>query len=423
MVKVVGPVAAAFALGACAALAAQFAYGKLAKKQSKPAASRGESASRGTDEMEQELQHEQLSRIRTFFGEDGYVHIKDAFVIVVGVGGVGSHAAHMLARSGVGRMRLIDFDNVTLSSLNRHAVATRADVGIPKVTAMKKHLMETVPQCQIEDLPVMFDAACADELLEGNPTYVLDCIDDVKTKCALLEAVTKKNLKVITAMGAGGKSDPTRLQIGTMPDAVRDPLATKMRYFLRKRGVNTDNITTVYSSEKTVAALLPLDPEQRDKPQEFGSVEHMRLRVIPVLGTMPALFGQSMAAYVLCDLAKRPFTPEGVGKLSREQRHKLYHKLQERERRTGNPLELEKDELDFVYQEVWRGRSSVSGVRQGGRERLYLARWRPERPLRPDNVVFITTKELETLDKEGVDGFPTEVVQRIDAKLAEYGEW
>ncbi|KAJ0406847.1 hypothetical protein P43SY_008869 [Pythium insidiosum] len=426
----------AFVLGAAAVLAAQ----RVAKDKcpkAKRTAKEEASTARGTAEMEDELLAEQLSRIRTFFGDEGYQHIKDAFVIVVGVGGVGSHAAHMLARSGVGRMRLIDFDNVTLSSLNRHAVATRADVGTPKVTALKKHLLETVPHCEIEDVAMMFEADSADELLAGNPTYVLDCIDDVKTKVALLAAVTKKGLKVITSMGAGGKADPTRLQIGSMPDAVRDPLATKMRYFLKKRGVNTEAITTIYSSERTVAQLLPLDPEQVDKPHEFGSVEHFRLRVIPVLGTMPAIFGQAMAAYVLCDLAKRLFVPEGVGKLSRDQRNKLYHKIQEREmRRSGRkadqgspdgehgcPLELEKDELDFIYQEIWRGRSAVSGVRQGGHERLYLARWRPERPLRPDNVVFITTKELNKLDKEGVDGFPADVVAKIDKHLASFGDW
>jgi hypothetical protein len=137
---------------------------------------------------------------------------------------------------------------------------------------------------------------------------------------------------------------------------------------------------------------------------------------------MPAIFGQAMAAYVLCDLAHKPFVPEGVGRLSRDQRHKLYHKLQERERATGQPLELDKDEVDFVFQEVWRGRSSISSARQGGRERLYLARWRPERPLRPDNVVFITTKELATLDAHGIAGFPDDVVARVDSHLRQYGD-
>lgn len=254
---------------------------------------------------------------------------------------------------------------------------------------------------------------------------MLDCIDDVTTKLALLEAVTVKNLKIVTATGAGGKADPTRLQIGSLKDAVRDPLATKMRYFLKKKGISTSDITTVYSSEKSVCKLLPLDPEQAAKPEEFGNVENFRIRVIPVLGTMPALFGQTMAAYVLCDLAGQKFTPEAIARLSRDQRNKLHQKLQQRERDHFNEgkIDLEKDEIEFIYQEIWRGRSAISGARQGGRERLYLSRWRKERPLQPDNVVFLTTKELSQMDAKGIEGFGEEAIARIDARLAEFGGW
>ncbi|KAF1794791.1 Nitrophenylphosphatase-like domain [Phytophthora cactorum] len=321
---------------------------------------------RGTDASAQELLEEQLSRISAFFGPEGFAKVKDAFVVVVGLGGVGSHAAHMLARSGVGKLRLVDFDNVTLSSLNRHAVATRGDVGLSKVAAMKRHLHEIVPDCEVEDMAVMFEADSADELLEGNPTYVLDCIDDVKTKSAY------------------------------------------------------------WRLEKSVCKLLPLDAEQAQNPEEFGNVENFRIRVIPVLGTMPALFGQSMAAYVLCDLAGKKINPEAVARLSRDQRNKLYQKLQQREHvlfHEGHKIELEKDEIEFVYQEIWRGRSSVSGTRNGGHDRLYLARWRTDRPLHPDNVVYLTTKELAILDKDGIEGFDPEIVARIDARLNQFGSW
>ncbi|RLN31569.1 hypothetical protein BBJ28_00009057 [Nothophytophthora sp. Chile5] len=425
-----GQLAAAFGVGVATALVAQLVYQTIGKKQQKGLQRRvvqnGPAASMGSDAMAQELLKEQLSRIDAFFGPEGFAAVKDAFVIVVGMGGVGSHAAHMLARSGVGKLRLIDFDNVTLSSLNRHAVATRADVGLSKVSAMKRHLLEIVPDCEIEDVAMMFEADSAEELLEGNPTYVLDCIDDVKTKLTLLETVTRKNLKVITATGAGAKADPTRLQIGSLKDAVRDPLATKIRYFLKKKGISSSEITTVFSSEKSVCKLLPLEGEQAEKPEEFGNVENFRIRVIPVLGTMPALFGQSMAAYVLCDLAGQKIAPEGVARLSRDQRNKLFQKLQQREHvlfKEGHKMNLEKDEVEFIYQEVWRGRSSVSGTRNGGHVRLYLARWRKELPLHPDNVVYLTTKELGTLDTQGVDGFGEEAVARIDARLKQFGHW
>ncbi|KAI9908284.1 hypothetical protein PsorP6_004407 [Peronosclerospora sorghi] len=441
MVRVDVTLAAAFSVGIAATLAAQYIYQAAHQHRNSRSLKSAITTLRGTDAVAQELLDEQLSRIASFFGPKGFEKVKNAFVVIVGLGGVGSHAAHMLARSGVGKLRLIDFDNVTLSSLNRHAVATRADVGLSKVTAMKCHLHEIVPDCEIEALRVMFEADNAQELLEGNPTYVLDCIDDVKTKCALLETVTRMKLKIITATGAGAKADPTRLQIGTLKDAIRtydyayyrltkfmigDPLATKIRYFLKKKGVSMSEIITIFSSEKSVCKLLPLEAEQVQNPEEFGNVENFRIRVIPVLGTMPALFGQSMASYVLCDLADKKFSPEAVARLSRDQRNKLYQKLQQREHvlfHEGRKIDLEKDEIEFIYQEIWRGRSSVSGVRNGGHDRLYLARWRTDRPLHPDNVVYLSTKELAHLDRDGIEGFDPKIVARIDARLKQFGSW
>lgn len=116
---------------------------------------------------------EQLSRNIAFLGEERVDKIRNSFVIVVGLGGVGSHAAHMLLRSGVEHIRLIDFDQVTLSSLNRHAVATRADVGVPKVVAVKNHLLQTVPHARIETCVEMFDGQGASRLLSGDPAFVL----------------------------------------------------------------------------------------------------------------------------------------------------------------------------------------------------------------------------------------------------------
>ncbi len=124
-------------------------------------------------------------------------------MIVVGVGGVGSHAANMLIRSGVRRIRLIDFDQVTLSSLNRHAVANLEDVGISKVEALSRHFKKISPWCTVEAVPEMFRLQDADRLLEGAPDYVLDCIDDVNTKAELIAYCTKHGIKILTSMGAG----------------------------------------------------------------------------------------------------------------------------------------------------------------------------------------------------------------------------
>lgn len=175
------------------------------------------------------IKEELTTRVKSFFGQDKFAELEKKFVVVVGLGGVGSHAANMLVRSGVRRIRLVDFDQVTLSSLNRHAVANLGDVGISKAEAIRRHFKSIVPWCEVEAVTEMFRADSAPELLGGQPDYVLDCIDDVKTKAELLAYCTKHGIKVLTSMGAGGKSDPTRLRIGTLADCVKDPLASKVR--------------------------------------------------------------------------------------------------------------------------------------------------------------------------------------------------
>ena len=230
------------------------------------------SANTSSPAYDPKIKEELTTRVKSFFGQEKFDKLEEKFVIVVGLGGVGSHAANMLVRSGIRRIRLVDFDQVTLSSLNRHAVANLGDVGISKAESMRRHFHQIVPWCEVmlteyillsiilsthsritvliilcnilcyvvlllfcfffprkvEAVTEMFRGDSAEQLLGGNPDYVLDCIDDVKTKAELLAFCSKKGLKVLTSMGAGGKSDPTRLRIGTLADCVKDPLASKV---------------------------------------------------------------------------------------------------------------------------------------------------------------------------------------------------
>jgi tRNA A37 threonylcarbamoyladenosine dehydratase len=134
-------------------------------------------------------------------------------------------------------MRLIDFDMVTLSSLNRHAVATFEDVGTPKCVALKKYILKFNPYCNIEAWKEMCDAESVANQVSGNPDYVLDCIDDITTKAALIAYCKANNIRVLSAMGAGAKADPTRLRIGDLTDCLVDKLASKLRWKLEKMGV------------------------------------------------------------------------------------------------------------------------------------------------------------------------------------------
>ena len=242
-------------------------------------------------DLPETLIREQLARNTSFWGKKKQDMIEGGFVVIVGVGGVGSHAAHMLVRSGVRKIRVVDFDLVTLSSLNRHAVATHDDVGLPKVNVLRDRFHEFAPFCEIEVMNEEFNAKTADRVLSGNPDVVLDCIDDVSTKAVLLARCYERNLKCIASMGAGGLVDPTRLHVADLTDIVRDRLARATMLKLRnEHGIALNRskrvgILAVYSSEHARVDLLPLTKEQREKPEEYGTKPNFRLRIMPVLGT------------------------------------------------------------------------------------------------------------------------------------------
>ncbi|CAM9659342.1 unnamed protein product [Phaeothamnion confervicola] len=317
-----------------------------------------------------ELEDELHSRHEAFFGPEGLANIRGAFIIVVGLGGVGSHAAHMLARAGVGRLRVVDFDQVTLSSLNRHAVAEWSDVGKSKAQTLREHLLRIIPTLHIEAVTEMFRADTA--AANGNddddaPAFVLDCIDDVGSKCELMAECGRRKLRVVCSLAAACKSDPTRLCISSLADANRDPLASKLKWRLKKTELDPEAVSCVFSSERPVATLLPLTEEQQaGRPEEFGAVEHFRVRVLPVLGPVPAIFGQAsrqgeerqaMATWVLCELGGKPFTPVAGTKASGKMCNKLQQRLRSREiRRHGiapqdaKPVDLA--DVDFIISEV-----------------------------------------------------------------------
>eukprot|EP00804_Cyclotella_cryptica_P029260 CCRYP_011696-RA/>CCRYP_011696-RA protein AED:0.02 eAED:0.02 QI:182/1/1/1/1/1/2/583/378 len=318
--------------------------------------------------LPQEIRSEMLSRNYLYFSSaksenenspTGMPRIESSSVLIVGLGGVGSHTAHMLARSGVRYLRLVDFDQVTLSSLNRHAVATLKDVGLPKATVLCKYLREICPdqtRLILDPVVKMYTGEMERDgnMLDDPPggggwDLVIDAIDDVPTKANLIAHFAKRGVRVISCMGAGGKADPTRVHISDLRSASRDPLATAVRQKLRimgKKEANESNIkitngsgisnggwlsciddssrvAVVYSSEKVVAKLADITDEQKEEGMSnFGAVENMRVRVLPVLGTMPAIMGQTLAAMAVCELGGKPFSPVGAERVGRNVRHR-----------------------------------------------------------------------------------------------------
>ncbi|KAJ3088605.1 hypothetical protein HK100_007993 [Physocladia obscura] len=342
--------------------------------------------------LPEELIREQLSRNYSFLGEEGMKDIRNAFVIVVGLGGVGSHAVHMLARAGVGRIRVIDFDQVSLSSLNRHALAVHADVGSSKATVLATHLKLIARHVRIEPVVQLFDISSANTLLEGQPNFVLDCIDNLNTKIDLIKYCLDNHIKIISSMGAGAKADPSRIQIADISDTFEDPLARATRQGLKKKGVD-GGIPVVYSTEKPgKVKLLPMEADKEANADEYAILPNFRSRILPVLGTIPALFGMAMASYVICKLANFEMEPLPI-----KGRFRTYEKILINIKKDKKPsdgdLEISVQDVGFVLEEVWFGKSALSGSFE--KEKVTLTRWDISKPWKIDNLVCLTRKEAE----------------------------
>jgi tRNA A37 threonylcarbamoyladenosine dehydratase len=389
----------------------------------------------GTPSYSEELIAEQLARNIAFLGQEGVEAIRKSYIVIVGAGGVGSWAATMLVRSGVGRIKIIDFDQVTLSSLNRHATATLADVGTPKVNSIAKYLRQVAPWAQIEPIIALWTQERGD-LLE-NATYVLDCIDNIDTKVDLLEYCYIKGIPVISSMGAGCKADPTRVRIADLSMSIEDPLSRATRRRLRLKGITT-GIPVVFSSEKPgKVQLLELDEAEfeKGKVDELSVLRDFRVRILPVLGPLPAIFGLTIATHLLTWLGgyDSVYDPiQGGYSLAGKQRTKFYDTAMQSlvgqaarmgwEECRNVPIDLK--DVEYLIEEVFRGKS-ISGQCN----RLVLTKWDPNKPLQIGNIVPVNKEQQAKHEKEILKGgkkledvYPEEVMDVVEKRLA-LDEW
>ena len=405
-------------------------------------------------DYDDELIFEQLARNRVFLKDDGLAHVRSSFVIVVGCGGVGSHAAAALARSGVSRIRLIDFDQVTLSSLNRHSLATLADVGTPKVECIRKRLEQVTPwvhfDCRNELFSKRVAAIQLDAWDDQAPDFIVDAIDNIDSKVELLQYCYQNGLPIISSMGAGCKSDPTRIIVGDISASIEDPLSRSTRRRLKLLGITT-GIPVVFSTEKSSpekAQLLPLPEEEfvKGNVKDLSVMQDFRVRILPVLGTMPAMFGLCVANYILLELGKYPheYVP---GKFREKMYESILAHVQGSEERlvrwkgddaTRLRIPLTADDVGYLVEEVYRGRSAISGLPT----RLALSRWRlnvendsfivndtdsqKTTDLKLNNMVCMTKEEAAKHEKDvlkagrdPIEVYSSEAVQHVEARMAE----
>ncbi len=191
---------------------------------------------------------EELVRALPLFGQEGLARLARARVAVFGLGGVGGYAVEVLARSGVGAIDLIDHDVITRSNLNRQILATQYNIGQQKTQAAAERIRAISPACVVREHPVFYlgEAGVLPDFTEFD--YVIDAIDTVTGKLAIVQAATAAGVPVISAMGTGNKLDISALKVADISATSVCPLARVMRRELKKRGIG--HLQVVYSTEQ-----------------------------------------------------------------------------------------------------------------------------------------------------------------------------
>lgn len=357
---------------------------------------------------------EQLVRNRQFFGE-GQDRVENSFVVVVGLGGVGSHCVMALARSGVKRLRLIDFDDVTVSSLNRNAVATLEDVGKTKAETLKKYINLIIPHCEVEALRVLFSLEEAPKLLGGKPDYVIDCIDNTNTKEQLITFCKRNGLNIVSSGGAGGRIDPTRLEIADISTTKNCELIRKIRRGLHGSGIN-DGVTVIFSSDHAARPLLESRDQKSAVQKENDDIAKFRTRIMPVIGTMPAITGNSIAAYVLSKIGGVEFTPLHKDNVNKDTIFRAYDRLIKLEKnKFGDECELDIEDFENVCRDLWKWRSCYTGVHAY----TEAVRWNLAEKVSVSNIILLNKTEL-TSHLNGTLKWENEAIETINQKLLQY---
>ena len=214
---------------------------------------------------------EQFLRTEMLLGSEALTRLQSARVAVFGLGGVGGYVVEALARSGVGSLDLIDSDTVSVSNLNRQILATHSTVGMLKVDAARNRVLDINPACNVKTWPVFYTPDTADSFDFTEYDYIVDAIDTVTGKLALVERAMAVNTPIICCMGTGNKLDASAFQVADISKTTMCPLARVMRKELSKRGIR--HLKVVYSQEE---ALTPTGWEEEaaalGKRQIPGSV-------------------------------------------------------------------------------------------------------------------------------------------------------
>jgi len=234
---------------------------------------------------------EQFSRTQMLIGEDGLERLRQSKVMIFGVGGVGSFTVEALARAGVGSLVLVDFDLVDVTNINRQLPALHSTIGKYKVEILRERIHDINPRAKVITYKEKVSAENVRDIFNENPSYVVDAIDMISGKLAIIETALQLKIPIISAMGAGNRLDPSKIEIGDISETAGSgcSLARVMRRELKKRGI-TQGVLAVFSTEQIT---------------RFNTDNNTASRTLGSISFVPSVAGLFLAAKVANDLLKQ----------------------------------------------------------------------------------------------------------------------
>jgi tRNA threonylcarbamoyladenosine dehydratase len=232
-----------------------------------------------------------LSRTELLIGNKALQILAQSHVMIVGLGGVGSYAAEFIARSGIGRMTVIDGDVVDPTNRNRQLPALATNHGQLKATIMAERLKAINPEVDLKVVQEFINPEMVEQLLFTKPNYIIDAIDSITPKLTFIKMAYEKQLPMVSSMGAGGKLDPTKLQVADISKTYNCPFAQQIRKVLKRQHNIRRGIKVVFSPEENVKESLLLTDGSNYKKSAYGTISYL-----------PAVFGAVCASVVIRDL-------------------------------------------------------------------------------------------------------------------------
>ncbi len=242
---------------------------------------------------------ERFSRTRCFLGEKKFNLLQQAMITIVGIGAVGGYAAEGLARAGIGRLRLVDFDTIQPSNINRQILALENNIGKAKVEVAQERIQLINPQCRVEALQIFAADETLDDILSPPPDILIDAIDSLNPKIQLLTGAYHRNIPTFSSMGAALRTDPAKIKTGDIMTSNHCPLAKHVRNRLRRQGIE-GGIHCIYSTERVEFSYQ--GPEKTEQPASPYEDRGRKRNVLGSLPTITGIFGLILANEVILRL-------------------------------------------------------------------------------------------------------------------------